>query len=190
MSLFESKISAIEVAAGLADAVLEWCTHEALKEHKEFLEVPDEANNFEKETIYLYLFFVTYTCEIAYSGDDTVCRIILDAFHKRVYASLNNMYLSDFTEFESTLRDRYSAYHDLKHRGSDFLIQQLPYDFVGHLRGRTRESLIARDEFMSGSVLDKWGMTTIKMQIWLGQMFIEMIDQQKAINKKYQIIVE
>lgn len=117
MGLFKRTITTTEVGAALADSIIDWCAPKELQDHKEFLQVPATASNFEKETVYLYLFLVTYACEIAYSEDDTVCHEILDAFHRRIYALLE-IRESDLAAFESTLHDRYRAYWRLADKGA------------------------------------------------------------------------
>jgi len=143
----------------------------------------EEIENAGTEYFYLMMFLLTVSCQIVFSKDEKQRKTILDAFHKAIIEQqfILPLQILEAQEIENQTRIRYKQYFKLLHTKEDnfdleFMIRQLPYDFFANVLKKDVDYIFNNSEFK-----EQWGMATVKLSIYIGEML-------KGLNKSIEEI--
>lgn len=185
----KQKISAEEIGKEFAEVILQWCApNEMIECRKKFNIEKDLEETFDQELFCLFMFLMTYVCQRVFTENKEVTERLLDAFHKYVYERKLDLptQVLDLIKLEDQIKNRYAQYYKLTEKGSEFLIRQLPCDFLGNISGKKIEDLVSIEEFKK-EFTEHWGKTIFEMQLWIGYMLKDMTDFITKIKQEYEV---
>jgi len=179
------KISAETVGKKLAEVILQWCALNEMVEFRKKFNIEKDIEKFDQELFYLFMFLMTYVCQRVFTESKEFTEKLLDTFHKYVYEKKLDLpkQVSDLMKLEGQIRNRYTQYHKLTKNDPEFLIQQLPYVFLGNVSGKKIEDLSSIEELKK----EFTGKTILEIQLMLGYLLEDMIYFMTNMKGKYEI---
>ena len=176
-----------ELGETLSEGILQhWCSSSEVTKFKITFGL-EGIESVEKEYFYLIMFLASYSCQIAFLKNKKLAKIILDNFHKYIMEKRFNLPLEllEAGEAESQLSNRYAQYYELSRTKEhnidlDFLISQVPYNFFANLFKKDLKYVFNDKDFRN-----RWGMSTIKLSSWIGDVLTEFTNLMSKIKEKY-----
>jgi hypothetical protein len=182
------EILATELGEALGDTLLHFCSISEVNRFKKEFDL-EKIEDAEQEYFYLLMFLTTYACQIAFINNQKIVKIILDSFHD--YMSRNKLDLPlrvpDDQQVKEKLRERYAHYYELsrtKEHNIDigFLSRQLPYNFFANVLKKDLNYI-----FNDKAFRERWGKSTIKLSLFVGEVLTETAIAINRIKDKYKI---
>lgn len=183
------EIFAKELSEGLGEAILlDLCSPLEVNRFKKGFNL-EEIESTGEEYFYLIMFLTTYSCQIVFVKNKDLSRIILDNLHKYITEKKFNLpaEILEAQKMENQLKNRYAQYYELsrtKEHNIDqgFLIQQLPYNFFANVLKKDLHYIFNDEEFRK-----RWGMSTIKLSLWIRETLKGINNSITGIKEKYKI---